>query len=232
MLAIIPARKGSKGLKKKNIHKIYNKPLIAFTIEEALKTKKIDEIIVSTDCEEIAEIAKKYGATVPFLRPKRLAKDSSDSIDVYKYTIKELEKKNKKIYNNFISLLPTCPLRNYKDINNAINIFFKKKADSVISVTEAAYPIEWNLSISNNGNLKKIFKHSNNTKNRQKFKTLYIPNGGIYIFSKAKIFNNKEFYFKKTYSYIMPKERSIDIDDKFDLDLAKIIIKRNIDKKN
>ena len=144
MLCIIPARADSKGLKNKNILKFNKKPLIYYTIKAALKSKKIKRVVVITDSKKIANISKKIGAEVPFLRPKKLASSSSMVIDTYSYVIERLNKGNKKKIDEFISLLPTAPLRDFKDIDNAINLFKRKKADSVISMTEANYPIHWN----------------------------------------------------------------------------------------
>ncbi len=227
MIAIIPARSGSQGLKNKNILKLNGKSLIGYTIEAALKSKKISKVIVSTNSEKIAKIAKSFGASVPFLRPKNLATSKSKSIDTYIYTINKIEEQTNKHINSFICLLPTCPLRDSKDIDNAIRLFNKKKADSVISITNADYPIEWNFSLGSNSILKKIIKNSSETDNRQKFKSLFIPNGAIYIFKKKKIFKHKRFFFKKTYGYKMSKLKSIDIDNIDDFRYVSYILKKN-----
>jgi CMP-N,N'-diacetyllegionaminic acid synthase len=223
MIAIIPARKGSKGLKNKNILYIKNKPLIAHTIIAAKKSKYIKDIFVSTDCQIIAKISKKYGAKVPFFRPKRLAKDNSNVIDVYKYTIKKLEKIFNRKFESFISLLPTSPLRNEKDIDKAVKIFIEKKADSVISVTESPFPISWLLKINKDGKLKRLNNKNNGINNRQETRKNFVPNGAIYVFKTSKLLNYNNYYFKKTYPFIMPKNRSIDINDRFDFNLAQNI---------
>ncbi len=228
MIAIIPARSGSQGLKNKNILKLNGKPLIGYTIKAALKSKKISEVIVSTDSKKIAKIAKSFGASVPFLRPKNLATSSSKSIDTYIYTIDKIEKLSNKQIKNFICLLPTCPLRDSKDIDNSISLFNKKKADSVISVTDADYPIEWNYLLGRNLILKKFVKNTKETDNRQKFKPLFIPNGSIYIFKKKKIFQYKRFFFKKTYGYKMSKLKSIDIDNIDDFRYVSYILKKKL----
>ena len=120
MLAIIPARKGSKGLPNKNIKRIKNKPLISYTIEAALKSKKIDNIFISTNDKRIISIAKNYKLNIPFMRPDELATDNSPAIKTYLHTIKKLEKIYKKNIKNFVVLLPTSPLRSTKDIDNSI----------------------------------------------------------------------------------------------------------------
>lgn len=224
MIAIIPARSGSKGLKNKNILKIKGKPLIAHTILSAQKSKYIKEIYVSTDSEIIKKISIKYGAKVPFLRPKKLSCDHTNAIEVYRYMINKLKKIKKEDINNIISLLPTSPLRNEKDIDNAIKIFKKKKADSVISVTEAATPISWFLKIGKEGKLRKLNQKNNAINNRQKTNSFFVPNGAIYIFDTKKILKKNDYYFKKTYGYLMPKKRSIDINDILDFNFAKNIL--------
>lgn len=128
MIAIIPARSGSLGLKNKNILKIKEKPLIAYSILSALKSKNISEVLVMTDSERIAKVSKKYGAKVPFLRPKSLATSKAVVMDTYIYCIEKLKKDfNYKIF-EFVALLPTSPLRTSDDIDNAINLYKKKKS--------------------------------------------------------------------------------------------------------
>ena len=135
MLAIIPARGGSKGLPRKNIKMLGNKPLIFWTIEAALKAKNISKVILSTEDKEIADVCSQTDIEIPFMRPNSLAGDNSSAIDVYIYTINKLKKEN--IYNQdeYVVLLPTVPFVSAKDIDNAINLFKKNDADSVISLS-------------------------------------------------------------------------------------------------
>ena len=148
MIAIIPAREGSITLKNKNLLKLNNIPLVAHAILAAKKSKFITRVILSTESKKIAKIGKKYGAEIPFLRPKKLATSSSMVMDTYFYTIEKIKKKEKINIKEFIALLPTAPLRSANDIDNSIRIFRKKKADSVIGVSVAHYPIEWNKLIT------------------------------------------------------------------------------------
>jgi N-acylneuraminate cytidylyltransferase/CMP-N,N'-diacetyllegionaminic acid synthase len=225
MLCIIPARADSKGLKNKNILKFNKKPLIYYTIKAALKSKKIKRVVVITDSKKIANISKKIGAEVPFLRPKKLASSSSMVIDTYSYVIERLNKGNKKKIDEFISLLPTAPLRDFKDIDNAINLFKRKKADSVISMTEANYPIHWNKLLKRDNKIYPYSKYFDAISNRQVYEKTFIPNGAIYIFNYKKLTKSRNYYFKKTYAYLMPKEKSVDIDDIFDFKLAESLYK-------
>ncbi|MGO4699643.1 hypothetical protein AB4Z50_36195, partial [Paenibacillus sp. 2TAB26] len=130
---IIPARGGSKGLPDKNIKMLNGKPLIAYTIEAAISAKYVSKVIVSTDSEKIAAVAISYGAECPFMRPDHLADDNSRSIDVYRYTIKELENKEDILINEFIVLQPTSPFRTGQDIDDAIKLFKDRNADSIVS---------------------------------------------------------------------------------------------------
>tara|TARA_X000000950_G_scaffold289211_1_gene410870 strand:- start:4166 stop:4855 length:690 start_codon:yes stop_codon:yes gene_type:complete len=219
MLAIIPARSGSKTLKNKNILKFAGKPLIHWTILAALKSKKIDKIIISTDSNKISKICKKISkkVLVPFLRPKYLAKDNSAAIDSYLFTLDKLEKKGKKI-KDFIVLLPTSPLRNYKDIDNAINYFERKNAETVISCVKTK-PFNWYLKREKNEKINEVFRNKALV-NRQEYENFLIPNGAIYIFNKDALKRKNSYYTNKSYAYIMSKEKSIDIDDKHDFKIA------------
>ena len=139
MIAIIPARGGSKGIPNKNIKQLSGKPLIAYTIEAAKNAKSLKKIILSTDDQEIAKIARNYGVEVPFMRPKELATDDALAIDNYIYTIERLNSKLREPYESFVVLQPTSPLRTALDIDNAVRIFRENNADSVVSVSEAPY---------------------------------------------------------------------------------------------
>lgn len=177
MLAIIPARGGSKRLCGKNLKELNGKPLIAYTVEAAKASKYISKIIISTDDIAIADIAVKYGATCPFLRPDFLATDSARTIDVLKYTLKELEQENNLAIEEFVLLQPTSPLRTSHDIDEAIEIFQAKNADSVISFCEEHHPIKWHKYIDADGKFENIFEEK--IWNRQNERTTYYPNGAV-----------------------------------------------------
>ena len=223
MLAIIPARGGSKGLPGKNLKLIGGKPLIAHTIETALITAELTRIIVSTEDEEIARVAQQFGAEVPFMRPTNLASDNSLAIDTYKYTVDKLINDEGIDIDEFMILLPTSPLRDASDISNAVKIFRNKNADSVISVTKGEKPVSWFKTLGNDG---KILENDNALKNRQEETDYYCPNGSIYIFKKDLI-DKAIYYSDKTYAYVMPKSRSVDIDFEIDLLFAEFLIINN-----
>ena len=225
MIAIIPARGGSKGVPKKNIKLIDGKPLIYYTIKAAKESKAVSRIIVSTDCLEIASVAKELGAEVPFLRPEYLATDTSKAIDAYLYTIEKINNDEHRNINEFMVLLPTSPLRTSEDIDLAVKIFKDKNADTVISVVEATHPPTWYKKISDNGVLVDFFEGAENSLNRQEAQKTYLPNGAIYIFNYNKLKENNSYYNDKTFPYIMSDENSIDIDTRLDFKLAEMIIR-------
>jgi CMP-N,N'-diacetyllegionaminic acid synthase len=227
MLAIIPARKGSKGLKNKNLKILFGKPLICWTIEALLNSKKISKVIVSTNDARVVKACKRYNIMVPVLRPEYLSQDDSLAIDVYKYEMNIYnENKNKKV-NDFLVALPTSPLRTYNDINKAINKYQIKKPESLISCTKLSHPSNWALRLKKNMYIdyKKISKY--NKLNRQSFVEEYVPNGAIYILKLSNLIKYKSYYTPKTLAYIMPKEFSVDIDDINDFNYAEFIMSRN-----
>ena len=143
ILAIIPARRGSKRLPGKNIKILGDKPLIAWTIEAAKNSQYIDHIIVSTDSDKIAKVAKNWGVAVPFERPSYLSTDEASSEDVIVHTLNWIEENEGILFDYFILLQPTSPLRQTKDIDQALELMEKKNASSVVSVVKAVRPIEW-----------------------------------------------------------------------------------------
>lgn len=224
IVALIPARGGSKGIKNKNIIDLCGKPLISYTIQAALESKYIDKVIVSTDSQEIADVAIKYGAEVPFLRPGELASDTSKTIDAVMHAVGELEKR-KEEYDILILLQATQPLRTADDINSAIELFIKNKGQSLVSVS----PVEDNpiliRTIDNLGRMNSILPMKS-TCRRQDMPLYYRVNGCIYINLISELDLNTSFNDNKI-PYIMPKERSVDIDEIKDLLIAQYYISRN-----
>jgi len=228
MLAVIPARGGSKGLPGKNIKVLAGKPLIAYSIIAARKSKFIDQIIVSTDSQEIAAVALKYKAKVPFMRPPQLAQDDTPLIDVLIYTIDKLNKQSASKIEDFIVLLPTAPLRATIDIDSAINVFLSKKANSVVAVTQAPSPPSWNRVINKEGKLEppSTKDRLSLNKNRQELETVFRPNA-MFVLKYSALKKYQNYYSSKTFPCIIPKERSIDIDDQLDFDIAEFLISKN-----
>jgi CMP-N,N'-diacetyllegionaminic acid synthase len=221
MLAIIPARGGSKGLPGKNIKPLLGKPLINWTIEAAMKSKSIDRIVLSTDDQSIVDCCSHLDVEIPFMRPSGLAKDSSLAVDVYCYTMDRLINEFKAMTENYVVLLPTVPFRNAEDIDAAIELFEEGNADSVISCKKAQFPIEWLVSLDSKS--KKISRDIGidvRMHNRQAYKESYVPNGGIYVLKHSLVDEHRSYYFSNTLGYEMPEFRSIDIDTAEDFRLA------------
>lgn len=223
MIAIIPARGGSKGLPGKNIKLLKEKPLIQYTIEAALSARNISRVIVSTDDQEIANISLECGADVPFLRPEHLATDTATSKDVIKYCIERIENDEQISINNFILLQPTSPLRGSQDIDNAIEHFYAKNAQAVISFCAENHPIRWHKYIDDQGKLQDIFDNVKSI--RQEEKKSYYPNGAIYVFDRSS-YINEQLIIEKQYAYIMPRSRSIDIDTLEDFEYCEFLLNK------
>lgn len=221
MIAIVPARGGSKGLPGKNIKDLLGKPMIAYTIEEALKSEYITEVIISTDCKEIEKVAIKHGAKSLFLRPKYLARDNAKAIDNYVYTIDRLHDEFGYNIEDFVVLQPTSPLRTVDDINGAIKLFKEKKADSVISYTEEHHPITWHKYVMPNGKFENIFQEK--LLNRQEIKKSYYPNGAVFVFNYGLIKQGK-YYSDNSYAYIMSRNCSVDVDTIDDFNYAQFLL--------
>jgi len=226
ILAIIPARSGSKGIPNKNIVDLGGKPLIAWTIQAARACKMVDKVVVSTDDPKIAEISNKYGAEVPFIRPSHLAGDRAASIDVDLHAIDWLEK-NEGYFSDFlVHLQPTSPFRTAKDISNAILLLKKKKADSIISLCAVSEHPNWMKCVNKEGKITDFLKNGIKYENRQELPNLYRLNGAIYLVKTDLFKEKRDWYFEKTYAYIMSQESSVDIDEPFDLEIARLLISK------
>jgi len=228
ILALIPARSGSKRLPGKNIKGLSGKPLIAWTIEQAKNSKYIDKIIVSTDSQEIAEISKEYGAEIPFLRPGELAQDESKGIDVILHAINWFKQRNEH-YDLLIQLQPTSPLREPEDIDKAVELLFAKNAKAIITVTEAQCSPSWVNTLPEDGSMKNFLLSEDRNKNSQQFSKFYRLNGAVYLGYCDYILEQKSFHGEASFAYIMPKMRSVDIDDEFDFMFAEFLMENNID---
>lgn len=224
IVCIIPARGGSKGLPGKNIKMFLDMPLIAHTIEQAKISGLIDRVIVSTDDKKIANISKKYGAEVPFVRPKFLAQDKSSTMDVLLHAIEWL-KKDDYSFDILVLLHATAPMRSVKDINNSIKLLFNKKVSNVFSVTKAHRNPYFNMVEVNQGRVK-LVKRGRFT-SRQEAPKVYDMNASIYVWWKDVFKNKKKIFLRNSRVYVMPKERSIDIDDELDFRIAEFLKKNH-----
>jgi len=225
VLCVIPARKGSKGLRNKNIKKLNKIPLIAWSILTAKKCKLIDEIIVSTDCPKISKIAMKYGANVPFIRPKKFATDKASSFSVLKHAIDFLKKK-KNYFDYIIMLEPTSPLRNSKDVDFCINKIKKDNIESLVSVTRVVDEHPYFLYSINKKNILRPYlkKQKKLYIRRQDVSPLYYLEGSVYISKITTLLNEKTWYHKKTQAFEVEKWRSLEIDAIDDFKLAQFYL--------
>lgn len=225
-IAIIPARSGSKGLKDKNIKPLNGKPLIAYSIEAALDSGLFDEVMVSTDSEMYADISREYGAHVPFLRPDELATDTASSKDVILDVLAKYEVAGK-TFDTFTLLQPTSPLRTVEDIRNAYQIFEEKSANAVVGVTEVDHsPLLCN-TLPADSSMADFLRRDVKDKPRQMLDVYYRINGAMYIAGVDYYREFGDFYYDRCYAYIMPKERSIDIDCEMDFMMSEFNSIRN-----
>lgn len=223
ILSIIPARGGSKGVLRKNVKLLCGKPLIHYTIKASLDSTYIDRVAVSTDDQEIADIAKNYPVEI-IKRPAILAKDDTKAFYVYHHVLEHLKENEDYEPDILVILQPTSPLRESKDIDESIMLFVNNPCDSVISINEDD-KIYWSMRIKDNV-LDPVFDKDFLSNNRQDLPKLYKPNGAIFVSTPEKMMQNKGFYGGKIIPYVMPLKRSIDIDTDIDFELANIIMEK------
>ena len=221
ILAIVPARGGSKGIKDKNIKEIEGRPLIEYTIEAAKRCEYIDEIVVSTDSEKIAKVAKKAGAKVPFLRPDELASDTARTIDVVLFTIEQLKLIGQE-YDIVVLLQPTSPLRDEDDICGAIEKYVSCNMKSLVSVSEVSESPILMRQIVDETHMEKIL-NINSTIRRQDMAKYYMVNGSIYI-NKIEELNSDTSLNDNVIPYVMDRSHSVDIDDYVDIEVMKYYV--------
>lgn len=223
-LAIIPARSGSKGLPDKNIRLLNGRPLIAYTIDAALQSEQFDEVMVSTDSKEYREIARQYGANVPFLRSKENSSDRAESWDMVREVI-DCYSGLGQMFESFCLLQPTSPLRTVSNIIEAYELFRKKNAVAVVSLCEMEHSPLW-CNVLEEGRSLEAFICESDSRPRQLLDTYYRINGAIYIANIKEFFKNPFLYRKGSYAYIMDKMSSVDIDDELDFKLAEILLSK------
>ena len=225
--AIIPARSGSESLKNKNIHKINNIPMLAYSIAVAKKVKKVSKIIVSTDSKKYKKIAEKFGAEVPFLRPESLSKSNSKDIDFFRHLFSWFTKRDVIIPEYFLHLRPTSPIRNPKIIENALDIFIRSKYTSLRSVHRMSSTSYKTFEIKNNKLINLIDKSTDieiSNLPRQKFKDTYQANGYVDIV-RSSLISKGILHGNKAKAFIT--EKIIDVDGIEELNYLKYIAKKN-----
>lgn len=227
ILAVIPARGGSKGIPKKNIKKLAGKPLISYTIDAALNARTLDKVIVSTDDRRIAKIAKDLGAEVPFMRPRYLTKDATPMVPVVQHAVKKIEKLDGRRVDVVVLLQPTSPLRVASDIDTGVRKILKTKADSVVGVCQIEYLSHPRLIKRIKGNrIYPYLKSRKGSARRQALPVVYKLNAALYVVRRDTLMKKGTFYGKHVEAYIMDRERSIDIDTELDFLIAEALLKQ------
>jgi len=226
ILGLITARGGSKGLPGKNVRLLGGKPLIAWSIEQGLQSKYLDQVIVSTDSDEIAELAGKCGAEVPFMRPKALATDEAKSIDVIIHALDFYKEKGME-FDYLMLLEPTSPLREVEDIDRCIeSLIGHADAESIVSVAriEGVHP-DFTVIINRDGFIRKMDGSADFAIiRRQELTDLYFFEGTIYLSEVGVLFSKKSFYHDKTLAYVVPRWKSLEIDELQDLICAEALL--------
>ncbi|MHA1423770.1 MAG: acylneuraminate cytidylyltransferase family protein [Candidatus Thorarchaeota archaeon] len=226
ILGLVCARGGSKGVKNKNIRELDGKPLLYYTIDVLKRWGKADRIVCSTDSSEIAELAREFGAEVPFLRPANLSTDTSSKIPVLQHALRFCEEEENIQYDALIDLQPTSPLRNTTDIDGAFNKFLNTKADVLYTVYESRKnPYFTMVELDENNNARLSKELESEFVRRQDSPKVYSINGSIYIFAREQILKAKGLHCENEKIYIMDEVSSIDIDTELEFQFAEFLLK-------
>ena len=229
ILAIVPARGGSKGLPRKNVRLLAGKPVIAWTIETALACRSLHRIIVSTDDEEIAQIAKEYRAEVPFLRPAELAQDDTPDLPVFQHTLSWLATHQDYHPDIVVWLRPTTPLRVVEDVEGAIQLLKETDADCVRSICLAEHHPYWMKRLDSN----RMVPFINGIDEQKYYRRQLLPpvyrlNGAVDVIWCRTVAEKASFFGGDICGYVMPAERSIDLDSELDFALAELLLQRGV----
>ena len=219
ILGLIPARGGSKGIPRKNIKPLADRPLIAWTIEAALRSNLLDAVAVSTEDEEISEVSRRWGAQVPFRRPLELAKDDTPGIDTVLHALDQLPS-----FDAVLLLQPTSPLRTTEDIDACLRLADEMRASSVVSVSEPETHAYWMYRLGADRRLRALMDVEP-VSCRQELPPIYALNGALYFSRSDWLREQRAFTTTETVAYVMPAERSVDIDTLLDWKLAELLLK-------
>ena len=226
-IAIIPARSGSKGIPDKNIKALYGKPLIAWSIEAALKSKMYDTVMVSTDSERYADIARGFGAEVPFLRSSENSSDTSSSWDAVREVIQGYKEHGHK-FDTFTLLQPTSPLRNADDIKGSFAQMLDKDARTIVSLCETEDSPYTCNTLPESMSMQDFFIEEYKNTRRQDLPKCYRLNGAIYLSKVEEFLKDGDIYANDCYAYIMDGTRSVDIDTDLDFKIAQLLIEEGM----
>jgi N-acylneuraminate cytidylyltransferase len=220
VIAVIPARGGSKGLPGKNIREIAGKPLIAWTILEAKKSKYIDRLILSSEDEEIINAAKAWDCEVPFVRPKELAQDDTPGIEPVLHAIEAIPAK----YDYALLLQPTSPLRLAADIDGCLEMCHRRGTPACVTVTEPEKSPYWMYRLDTGDRLVPLMDKGYTSQRRQDLPTAYVLNGAVYAVRTGWVEQYRTFLTPETAAYVMPRERSIDVDSEQDIIVCELLL--------
>jgi CMP-N-acetylneuraminic acid synthetase len=220
VLAVIPARGGSKGVPRKNVTLVGGKPLIAWTVEAAREARRVGRVVVSTDDAAIAEVARGCGAEVPALRPAALARDDTPGVEPAIHIVEWLDANEGYRPTAVVLLQPTSPLRTANDIDAAVGLMEARGASAVVGVTPATMHPAWMKRLASDGALVDVPGLTQAETLRQHLDPLYVINGAIYLCAREVLVARRSFYAERTFAYVMPAERSLDIDSAWDMRVA------------
>lgn len=224
-LGIIPARGGSKGIPRKNVAPLNGRPLIQYTIEAAQASRLLDRVLVSSDDVAIIRVARKLGVEAPFRRPGRLASDSATAVAVALHALSFAESDEGRRYDFVVLLEPTSPLRSARDIDRALRRLVTSGADSVVGLCRLEAPHPAKLKVIRRGRVEPFLPHLwREGLRRQSLQPLYFLNGAIYAVKRDLLVRDKTFWGPNTLPYLMPAERSVNIDSRIDLCLAEMLL--------
>ena len=227
ILCTICMRSGSRGIKNKNITKINNKPLFLYSLEQAVKSKLFSRIVISTDSKKISNLVIKKGYEIFFLRPAYLSKDNSPKVPVIRHALLKAEKYYKEKYDHIVDLDVTSPLRKIVDIRKSYNTFVKSNSSVLVTVSPANKNPYFNQIEYRNNRYNLVKKMKLNISRRQDAPKVYDMNASVHIWNRSFLLKSNNLFPKKTSIYIMPPERSCDIDNHINLEFVKFLLNRN-----
>jgi CMP-N,N'-diacetyllegionaminic acid synthase len=228
VLAIVPARGRSKGVPRKNLRLLLGQPLIAYTIQSALASRFISHLVVSTEDPEIADVSRSLGADVPFVRPLELALDHSPQLDVVLHALESVERARGTSYKIVLLLQPTTPLRTTADIDSAVEKLIAASADSVVSFHRVEQGHPYYMYTIDDDRPKPLLEVPPHVTRRQDFPAVFVRNGAVYATRRNVLVQQRTFYGQDMRAYLMPIERSINIDTEFDFAMAEFLLQHQL----
>lgn len=228
VLGVIIARGGSKGIPNKNIHPLCGKPLLQYTAEAALAAQRVDRVILTTECEQIAQVGRQCGVEVPFARPNELAQDDTPSLPVIQHAVRFCEAEGDS-FDAVLTLQPTNPLRRPSDIDGSIELLESSGADSVISFFDVGekHPARMKYIEADGRVVDPPFGEQFEGQRRQDLRPLYLREGSIYLTRRDVLIDQDSFKGKDCRAWMIPPERACNIDEPFDLEFAEWLIQRD-----